>query len=302
MKGGGSHPRARTPVLSCTLPELGGFPDEWKISITRSRLAFFFICSDTPTTTAQLTVWDWTTGEILLVCSKTLFRSPLMRIACQELKNNACRFATFIDDFWLALVREEDTPLQPAGLTLLNTKEITTDGGEFVQTTFCPNPARGVRLVGLVSDLGGHEPSRVDARFAPFYPDVSQRVLAIRLSYLEYFLVVKEETLLRLAQERKGENLRWEEWKDHGTPIVTELFIQNLWVSGPRIRYVYPNDSEELYLNTYDFSARASARGTELLDNLSEQGIHDLVASCGCEDNIVFVMVKTIRSSELARN
>ena len=68
LADGQPHPSAQIPTLSYTAePELGDSLDWWAFSITGSRLAFFCRCSSAPEVTAQLAVWDWNTGEILLV-------------------------------------------------------------------------------------------------------------------------------------------------------------------------------------------------------------------------------------------
>ena len=49
------------------------------MSITDSRLIVFGATIDTRAT--QTVVWDWITGQILLVCRPLLFNSALMQIA-----------------------------------------------------------------------------------------------------------------------------------------------------------------------------------------------------------------------------
>jgi hypothetical protein len=199
----------------------------------------------------------------------------------------------------------------PPGLVFLNTKGTTRDGGEPLRTTFCfdPSNSEDLEIVGLVSDLGGHEPSNADELFAPFYPDASQRLLAVECLFYGYLLVAKAETFLRLVQEREGENLPWGEWKDIMTWVP--CMDSDLWVSGPRLCHVGWTDSGRLWLGTYDFSAQASARRTETVEGGEVRRfatgvpqtlpwwISDIVVSCGCHDSLTFILVKTPRFSDL---
>ena len=79
MFDGKPHPSAQTPVLPYVSVRELGF-DSWEISITGSRLALICMFYDGSGVTAQLVVWDWNTGEILLVHFTSLSRSPLMQI------------------------------------------------------------------------------------------------------------------------------------------------------------------------------------------------------------------------------
>ena len=69
MSDGDPHPSARAKVLSCALA-LGGL-GVLEMSITSSRLAFLgeAVSSEHKT---QLIVWNWITGEQLLVCQLLL--------------------------------------------------------------------------------------------------------------------------------------------------------------------------------------------------------------------------------------
>jgi hypothetical protein len=76
MNDGKPHPLAQSPVLPCTFKFEPCF-EECQILITRSRLV---LCLDTPNITAHLIVWDWITGNILLVRTVTLFYPLPMQI------------------------------------------------------------------------------------------------------------------------------------------------------------------------------------------------------------------------------
>ena len=77
MSDGKSHPSARTKVLSHTFaPGNDDTPRVLKSSITSSRLALLGNLSGVYVT--QLTVWNWITGEMLLVCQLLLGNRTLM--------------------------------------------------------------------------------------------------------------------------------------------------------------------------------------------------------------------------------
>ena len=105
-------------------------------------------------------------------------------------------------------------------------------------------------------DEGGHEPSLEESLLAPFYQAASHRVLAIELRSHNYTFVVKTETLLRLAQERRGTSLSWGQWKAHTVELGDS---RPDWVSGTQLfstRIVTQN--KDTWLEVYDFSPRAS--------------------------------------------
>src|SRR5258708_1342156 len=119
--------------------------------------------------------------------------------------------------------------MRPA-ILFLNTKEIREGGGELVQTTFRLAPFEDEDLV-IVGLLNGHQPSCADDLFTPFYPDPSQRVIAVQFPRYDDGFVIKAETVLRLVQEREGEDLDWEEWKEYVTWVSPKRPMDNLWVS-----------------------------------------------------------------------
>ena len=217
--------------------------------------------------------------------------------------------ATFVDDSRLVLLLDEFGHLQPPGLVFLDTNQTTIDGGELAKTFFRLDPYQHVRLEpSFVSDLGGHGPSCEDDRFAPFYPDPSHRLLVIEFMGIGCLFVMKTEALLRLAREREGEELHWGEWKAHVTRISTDVDTRKLWVSGPRLCFVYLADSGETLVDVYDFSAQTSARHTEagddgVVERVAPSMTHTLhfrveetLSPYGCHDSIAFFMVKASRS------
>ena len=80
-------------------------------------------------------------------------------------------------------------------------------------TRFC-GPASSGQWACLFG-AGEYQPSPQDTLSAPFYPDPSQRILALSLEHRCGFYVIKAEVLLRLARERFGEVVRWEEWRPY---------------------------------------------------------------------------------------
>lgn len=78
MSDGEPHPTARNKILSYTFsPGDGGTADILDKSITTSRLVILRGLSSVDV--AQIVVWDWTTGQILLVCRLLVYSSILMR-------------------------------------------------------------------------------------------------------------------------------------------------------------------------------------------------------------------------------
>jgi hypothetical protein len=98
LDDGESHPSAQSPGLSYTFGELGSYFNDWQMSITSSRLALLCICIDSDFFPAQLIVWDWTTGDILLVGCMFLSWSSLMQIISQDIEHSYYSSATFVDD------------------------------------------------------------------------------------------------------------------------------------------------------------------------------------------------------------
>jgi len=68
MSDGEPHPAAQTAVLFYNFPSGGrSFADILDASITCSKLAVLKGTSDGDIAEGQVVVWDWTTGQILLV-------------------------------------------------------------------------------------------------------------------------------------------------------------------------------------------------------------------------------------------
>lgn len=253
---GKPHPSAQTPVLFLTC-EPGSSDDHWNISISGSRLAFFSVWFGYKT---QLVVWDWQAGEILLVCSISLFSFPLIQIVRQELKDYNIQFAGLVDDFWLLILSDGSGPQPTSKLTFLSTKETREDGGGFVRTSLFLDG--DLEMENL---LGGHEPSCTDDLSAPFHPDPSQRVLVVKFADCEDVLVMKAEAILKLVQERKDEDLQWEEWEDYATWISSTGPPDGLWIADHRLRCMILTDPGVPLMDVYDFGTQASGRYTKMV-------------------------------------
>jgi hypothetical protein len=198
----------------------------------------------------------------------------------------------------------------PSRLVLLNTEQVTKDDTAPARTTFRFDPREPAHseVVYLDFGLGGHEPSHEEASFAPFYPDPTQRVLAVRFRDGQSLVVVKIEALLRLAKERGCVDLRWREWKSCFVGVKYENPCRP-WVSGHRLFRLY--GFREKAIDVYDFSVSKSVRYTEKTIGRSAQKFaspnvtHDLQPwgdfvlgfSGTGHDSIVTVKVRTLLGS-----
>ena len=199
---------------------------------------------------------------------------------------------TFVDDYWLVLlVSGEREPKLHPGLIVLNTKQEVTNGGELVQTAFNlgvdEHLDHDYDLPQLISDTNGPLPSREDDLSAPFYPDASQRVLVVGFSAGADFLAVRVEALLRLAREREGDSLNWEEWEAHAGWETHTIEGCNFWVSGSRLYCVTCVEAEPFF-DVYDFSAK----GVGMTETLPWD-VSNMIGSCGCHDSVAFILVST---------
>jgi hypothetical protein len=194
----------------------------------------------------------------------------------------------------------------PPGLIFLLIKTKITSYEELAQTTFYFDPSGYWVFVrqDLVSDPAGYEPSYEDDLFAPFYPDASQRVLLLDHPDRLGPLVMKTEVLLRLARERKGQNLLWEEWQVHTTRVSFGVAIERLWVCGPRVLCVHSTKDRQTLIDVYDFSAQASARYSGTIEGKMAERfvpnatqilpwkVWEIAIPYGSHDKITFILVK----------
>ena len=182
-----------------------------------------------------------------------------------------------------------------------------------MQTTFGLGPLKypGLGAAFLHLESGGYEPSHDEVSFAPFYPDASQRVLAIEFCARGTICVVKTEVLLKLAREQGGTDIEWGQWKAHAFEVRPGNLVAR-WVSGHRLFCVSPSGSggEATRIDVYDFGARAPGRESETTDRgrrvrPSAQGYPSWDASVvsgeGTCDTLV-LRVNALRSPDLTQN
>ena len=108
---------------------------------------------------------------------------------------------------------------------------------------------------------GGYKPSPEEDFLAPFYQDSSQQIVAVELhgdSYKSIF-VVKIDVLFKLARDRRGADLRWEQLRAHMVEVLPRVHRADLCVSGSRLFRIHPTrDNRIMRMDVYDFSARTS--------------------------------------------
>ena len=226
----------------------------------------------------------------------------------------------FVDDYWLALIVASCGPAAAPRLVLIDTEQTLIDHSTLTQTTFHfdPHEHSGVDTIRLYLDQGGHKPSVEEASFAPFYQDASQRLLAVELRSYGSTFVVKAEVLFKLARERGGADLEWEEWKAHAAEIQTRD-ATIIWISGPRVLCICLTEGPDWgsWMDVHDFSPRELARCMETVTDskggrfLRVRRPHGVVRYRlpwdtpaiqfldGCHDSIALLIVNVPRSSNL---
>jgi hypothetical protein len=230
----------------------------------------------------------------------------------QEYDTPHYKLLEFFDDYRLAIkVSPSPGDGMPSRLLLLDV-EGATSGAPIL--TWFNGPALSLRWT-WVAEAGGYKPSPQDALHAPFYPDPSQRILALSLDPRKSFLVMRIETLLRLARERAGEVIQWGEWNSYlyetflGGDFYRSRYVQ-CWVSGFRLfRVSILRDMSGCYLHVYDFSAHARTRFLQPRGN-GRQVMHPSVTECRLpwraidiydvsfgHDGVVFQVVSRFSSS-----
>jgi len=106
---------------------------------------------------------------------------------------------------------------------------------------------------------------------APFYPDPSQRILALCYGPHGRCFVINVELFLELAREREGQYVKWEEWVTHTIEIQVEgdSFPGHIWVSGSQL-YCTMCRLEGVDLSSslriYDFSHAGRSKHLRTLD------------------------------------
>ena len=146
---------------------------------------------------------------------------------------------------------------------------------EPVQTLFSFSTAhRGAHDPCLLIEPSGHSPSPGELMTAPFYPDRSQRMLAV---YFDFNLcyVINTEVLLKLARGREGQHVGWDDWGARTIEVCggdLEL-LGPICISGCRLFYGVSNaayDSGSTYLQVHDLSHVGRDKHIRTLDGASE--------------------------------
>ena len=226
----------------------------------------------------------------------------------------------FVDDCWLLLVFTPHGSTTSPRFVLLNMEQASTDDPQLTQTTFRFGPCE-YSTVETVYGQGGHEASPEDS-LAPFYQDPFQRVLTIRLHGAHHIpdFVVKVEVLLKLARERGGADVEWEQWK---TYVVKVNFMaeSDLWASGSRFFSMELDiDSDHVsWVDVFGFSPRASAQYVDTVSYVTQGTVWRVLdqndmdslklpwdieeirfSNCG-HDSLVFLVVRISRSMNYAK-
>ena len=174
------------------------------------------------------------------------------------------RHLEFLDDYWLVSTSWRGGSSK---LLLLDTERVQHMGT--TQTLF-HGPVSPRHWLCLF-ETGGYKPSPQDLLAAPFYPDPSQRILALSVEPRNAFYVMKVETLLRIARERAGGVVQWEEWKPSLIETArgnhSRTYRRGHWVSGFRLFSTSSVSSEGSDLRVHDFSPHASMKFLHLADD-----------------------------------
>lgn len=66
---------------------------------------------------------------------------------------------------------------------------------------------------------------------SPFYPDPSQRILALSIARNHTCHVINAELLLELAQRWENQEIGWDKWRNHTTEVVVGDYVR-MWITG----------------------------------------------------------------------
>ena len=123
----------------------------------------------------------------------------------------------------------------------------------------------------------GYIPSLDELMIAPFYPDRSQRILAVHFVQRGPCYTINTELLLELAREREGQDVEWDEWGIYTIEVRGGGLgdLSQIRVSGCRLFCIAPDgadndDSSHLWI--YDFSHVGRAKYLCTPDRASEGG------------------------------
>ena len=125
-------------------------------------------------------------------------------------------------------------------------------------TTFSAAPDLRLSL-----EPSSHIPSPDELVTAPFYPDDSQRILAVYFGRGSSCYLINTELLLRLARKRKGQGVGWDEWCAHAIEVHVgdPETVSQISASGCRLFCTVSDDMDgPFYLRIYDFSHASRAK------------------------------------------
>jgi len=221
MTTGQPHPAAQRTSLS--LPPTTDLTRWDPTSVTNSRFGMIVYFPES----TGVYVWDWRTGRTLL-----------------QIQGGCYSDLGFVDEYSFVVLSER--------LHVFDTEHRTPPE----QTTFCLSGTPFYLLLEPCS----HAPSPDGFMAAPFYPDPSQRMLALNLDG-ERWCTINTQLLLELARKREGQYVKWCEWGE----IVNFLDISGrnyVWVSGCRLFYI-AFDKATSYLQVRDFSPGSRVKSVQ---------------------------------------
>lgn len=185
-------------------------------------------------------------------------------------------------------------------------------GDSPVQTSFHLSPYfRDSGHLYPILERGAHKPSPAES-LAPFYQDPAQRIVALSMTYADYYLVFQAEALLRMAEDRKGCEIEWDEWKKIVLiPSIRELDPVNVWVSGSHLlcitsEFILPEAKIEMYdfsiQGRKDYLSKRTNRDLGGVRYLESTGINarhpwnidELLDSSSSHDSILFFHVSVL--------
>ena len=224
----------------------------------------------------------------------------------QSLENVHYDSAEFIDDYRLFVNLRASGDRLPCILLIDTEKDV---GGAPAQTSFQFTPYfRDTGYPSLHLERGVHKPSHAE-RLAPFHHDPTQRIAALFMPYTYDCLVFPVEALVRLAEDREGCEIGWDEWKKHVViPSVNQINLVEVWVSGCRLFCITSaGHGAEAQMEVYDFSKKGRVKylseqvnpdldGVRYLSSTGAKAklpwdIDDLLDMNGGHDSVVFFRV-----------
>lgn len=124
-------------------------------------------------------------------------------------------------------------------LVLLGVQVLEGSPESVWEATFACDPGYRSQWVSIVVEVAGHSdfPEAI-GHGGPFYPDPSQRVVALVFhprwglaNKAQRGCVVRSETLLRLGREKGGGDIKWDEWGKY--TIVQDMADDQSAEDGP---------------------------------------------------------------------